>query len=118
MGLEHFVAYYRVSTARQGQSGLVLEAQQHVVREHLRGIPHKMAGSFTEIESGKRSDRPALQQALAECRLRKAVLIVPKLDRLSCNVQFLLTVFNRAAAAEWCSVIFLPFPMDPLVNSF
>jgi hypothetical protein len=53
-----FVAYYRVSTARQGRSGLGLEAQQQAVREHLNGDKWELVAEFTEVESGKRSDRP------------------------------------------------------------
>jgi DNA invertase Pin-like site-specific DNA recombinase len=65
-----------------------LEAQQQAVSSHLKGIPHKLVATFTEIESGKRNDRPELAKALAECRLRKATLIIAKLDRLARNVHF------------------------------
>jgi DNA invertase Pin-like site-specific DNA recombinase len=85
-----FVAYYRVSTARQGKSGLGLEAQRHAVTEFLNGGDWKIVGEFTEVESGKRSDRPALDKALAMCRLHGAKLVIAKLDRLSRNAHFLL----------------------------
>ena len=61
-----FVAYYRVSTQRQGQSGLGLEAQQETVRQHLNGGDWELVGEFTEIESGRKvmRDRPELQKAI------------------------------------------------------
>lgn len=84
-----FVAYYRVSTKRQGRSGLGLEAQKTAVADYLNGGRWKLAAEFTEIESGKRSDRPELAKALAMCSLYKAKLIVAKMDRLSRNLHFL-----------------------------
>ena len=63
-----FVAYYRVSTARQGKSGLGLDAQRHAVTEFLNGGDWKIVGEFTEVESGKRSDRPALDVPAARCQ--------------------------------------------------
>src|SRR5580704_1939364 len=84
----NFVAYYRVSTERQGRSELGLEAQQKAVRDHLNGGNWGIVAEFTEVESGKRSDRPQLAAALAACRLRGAKLIIAKLDRLARNVHF------------------------------
>jgi DNA invertase Pin-like site-specific DNA recombinase len=84
-----FVAYYRVSTAKQGASGLGLEAQQEAVRGYLNGGRWKMVDEVTEVESGKRNDRPALARALALCRIHKATLIIAKLDRLAHNVNFI-----------------------------
>ena len=84
-----FVAYYRVSTDRQGQSGLGLDAQRKAVADHLNGGKWTLAGEFTEVESGKRhANRPQLAAALAMCRKEKATLIVAKLDRLARNVHF------------------------------
>lgn len=83
-----FVAYYRVSTAKQGQSGLGLEAQREAVRNHLNGGDWHLIGEFVEVESGKRSDRPKLHAALRLCRSTKATLVVAKLDRLARNVAF------------------------------
>lgn len=82
------VAYYRVSTTQQGQSGLGLEAQRHAVRAFLAGA--EPLEEFTDVESGKRADRPQLQRALDLCRLTGAVLIIAKLDRLSRDAHFLL----------------------------
>jgi DNA invertase Pin-like site-specific DNA recombinase len=85
------VAYYRVSTARQGRSGLGLEAQKRAVEDYLNGGDWKIVGEFTEIESGKKAkNRPELAKALAMCRLHGARLVIAKLDRLSRNAHFLL----------------------------
>jgi len=84
-----YVAYYRVSTDKQGQSGLGLEAQMKAVEDYLyegRGV---IVSKRTEIESGKKSDRPALNEALEECKRHQATLIIAKLDRLARNVHFI-----------------------------
>ena len=85
-----FIAYYRVSTAKQGQSGLGLEAQQSAVLEWLNGGQWTLLASFTEVESGTKSDRPELTKALHECRLTGGALLIAKLDRLSRDAHFLL----------------------------
>jgi DNA invertase Pin-like site-specific DNA recombinase len=85
-----WISYLRVSTQRQGRSGLGLEAQRHAVDEHLNGGSWKLIKEFVEVESGKKSDRPQLEAALAACRLYGAKLIIAKLDRLSRNAHFLL----------------------------
>ena len=85
-----FVAYYRVSTERQGRSGLGLEAQRKAVEDFLNGGNWRLVAEFTEIESGKHSDRPALAKAFQACRLRRAKLVIAKLDRLSRDAHFLL----------------------------
>lgn len=84
-----FVAYYRVSTGRQGKSGLGLEAQREAVTRYLNGGDWSIVAEFTEIESGKRSDRPELDKALAAARLHRAALVVSKVDRLTRSVAFL-----------------------------
>lgn len=86
----NFVAYYRVSTARQGASGLGLEAQQDAVRTYLNGGDWRLVGEFTEVESGKRTDRLQLERALAACAAYRAKLVIAKLDRLSRDAHFLL----------------------------
>jgi DNA invertase Pin-like site-specific DNA recombinase len=85
-----FIAYYRVSTAKQGKSGLGLEAQREAVRAFLNGGSWTLAGEFTEVESGKRNDRPELAKALQACRVYGARLVIAKLDRLSRDAHFLL----------------------------
>src|ERR1035441_7658467 len=102
-----YVAYYRVSTDKQKKSGLGLEAQQEAVRIYLNGGEWKLVGAFTEAESGKRNDRPALAQALAFCRIHNATLVVAKLDRLARNTQFLLTVVKESGSA---GVVFCDLP--------
>jgi DNA invertase Pin-like site-specific DNA recombinase len=84
-----FVCYYRVSTARQGKSGLGLDAQRAAVATYLNGGNWQIVEEFTEIESGKNSDRPALDKALAAARLHRAAVVVSKMDRLTRNVAFL-----------------------------
>jgi DNA invertase Pin-like site-specific DNA recombinase len=85
-----WVSYLRVSTDRQGRSGLGLEAQRSSVADYLNGGQWKLIKEFVEVESGKRSDRPKLAEALAACRLHGAKLVIAKLDRLSRDAHFLL----------------------------
>jgi DNA invertase Pin-like site-specific DNA recombinase len=84
-----FVAYYRVSTDRQGRSGLGLDAQRDAVLRHLASHAGELIGEFCEIESGRRSDRPQLAAAIAAAKKAKATLIIAKLDRLARNVHFI-----------------------------
>jgi DNA invertase Pin-like site-specific DNA recombinase len=84
-----FVCYYRVSTGRQGKSGLGLEAQREAVKQYLNGGDWEIVAEHTEVESGKNSDRPALEKALADARLHRASLVVSKVDRLTRSVAFL-----------------------------
>lgn len=84
-----FVSYLRVSTARQGASGLGLEAQRAAVAAHLNGGDWTLLSEIVEVESGKRNDRPALAEALRLCRQQKATLVIAKLDRLARNVHFI-----------------------------
>ena len=89
-----FVAYFRVSTDRQGQSGLGLEAQRSAVSAYLNGGSWTMIAEFTEVESGKHGDRPQLAAALAACKKHKAKLVIAKLDRLSRNLAFIATLMD------------------------
>jgi DNA invertase Pin-like site-specific DNA recombinase len=83
------VTYCRVSTARQGRSGLGLEAQRAAINAYLNGGNWQMVAEYVEVESGKRSEnRPQLQEALSMCRLHRAKLVIAKLDRLARNVAF------------------------------
>jgi DNA invertase Pin-like site-specific DNA recombinase len=91
--VKRFVAYYRVSTERQGRSGLGLEAQQASVATFING-GSDLVGEFTEIESGKRNERPKLAEALEACRRQKAKLVIAKLDRLSRNLAFIATLME------------------------
>jgi DNA invertase Pin-like site-specific DNA recombinase len=79
------IAYYRVSTARQGHSGLGLEAQKADVREHLERSGCELVGEYVEVETGKKhslDNRPELKKAIAQAKRAKAILVVAKLDRL------------------------------------
>jgi DNA invertase Pin-like site-specific DNA recombinase len=87
-----FVIYYRVSTQKQGRSGLGLEAQQAAVEQYVAAHNGHVVRTFPEVESGKLADRPQLKQALLRCRQTKAVLLVAKLDRLSRNIAFLMNL--------------------------
>jgi len=86
------VAYHRVSTARQGNSGLGLEAQVRAIENFVRARNAEFIGSFTEIESGKNEVRPELEKALHLAKVTGATLLIAKLDRLSRNAAFLLTL--------------------------
>jgi DNA invertase Pin-like site-specific DNA recombinase len=83
-----FVAYYRVSTDKQGKSGLGLDAQAQAVTQFVSGRGELIA-EFTEIESGRKNDRPQLLAALAQCRRQRATLVIARLDRLARNVAFI-----------------------------
>src|SRR5262245_43466104 len=85
-----FVSYLRVSTPRQGRSGLGLEAQRQAVEDFLNGGNWQLAKEFVEVESGKKADRPQLAKAFQLCRLLGAKLVIAKLDRLSRDAHFLL----------------------------
>src|SRR5262245_7569843 len=84
-----FISYLRVSTARQGRSGLGLEAQRQAVKDYLDGGRWRLLGEHVEIESGKNGDRPQLVAALHRAKVTGATLIVAKLDRLSRDLAFL-----------------------------
>lgn len=97
-----FVAYYRVSTVRQGASGLGLEAQREAVGRFLNGGEWELVGEFTEIETGKGSDalaaRPQLRAALDICRTQGATLLIAKLDRLARSVHFVSGLMEAGRA--------------------
>ena len=86
------VAYYRVSTVRQGQSGLGLEAQRASVESLCKARGYRLTGSYQDIESGKHNARPGLAAALATTKSAEAVLIIAKLDRLSRNASFTMAL--------------------------
>ena len=89
-----FVAYYRVSTDRQGRSGLGLEAQQKAVADFIAQGSGDLVTEYTEVESGKRNNRAELAEALAACRKHKAVLLLARLDRLARNVAFVANLLE------------------------
>lgn len=95
-----FVGYYRVSTARQGRSGLGLEAQQASVREYLARVGGVELASFVEVESGRKNTRPKLADAILRCKQSNATLLVAKLDRLSRNAAFLMNLRDSGVQFE------------------
>ena len=98
---QSFITYIRVSTARQGRSGLGLDAQREAIRLHIGA--GKIAAEFVEVESGKSADnRPQLAAALAACKLRGATLVIAKLDRLSRNVAFIATMMDAGVDFVAC----------------
>jgi len=104
------VAYYRVSTERQGRSGLGLEAQRSAVEAYAATRGATIAATFTEIETGKNNDRPELAEALRLCRLTGSTLVVAKLDRLARNARFLLAVVEGSGEG---GVAFCDLPSVP-----
>lgn len=94
-----FVSYLRVSTQRQGRSGLGIEAQREAVAQFLNGGQWELVGEVVEVESGKKNNRPKLAEAIATCRAFGAKLVIAKLDRLSRDAAFLLSL--RDAGIEF-----------------
>jgi DNA invertase Pin-like site-specific DNA recombinase len=93
-----FIAYFQVSTDRQGKSGLGLDAQREAVLRHVDGNRGELIGEFCEVESGKRNDRPQLTAAIAAAKKAKATLIIAKLDRLARNVHFVSGLMESGRA--------------------
>jgi DNA invertase Pin-like site-specific DNA recombinase len=94
------VSYLRVSTQRQGTSGLGLQAQQEIIQKYLNGcLP---VAEFIEVESGRKTDRPKLHEALELCKKKKATLIVAKMDRLSRNVAFTSQLLDSGIEIVFC----------------
>lgn len=97
-----FVAYVRVSTDKQGASGLGLEAQREAIGRHVSGAGGRLVAEFQEIESGKNNARPEIARALAACRARHATLVIAKLDRLARNVSFVSGLMESGADFVAC----------------
>ena len=97
---EKYVAYLRVSTQRQGVSGLGLQAQQEIIKTYLKG--KEPIEEFIEVESGRKSQRPKLHEALELCKKEKATLIVAKMDRLSRNVSFTSQLLDSGIEIVFC----------------
>jgi DNA invertase Pin-like site-specific DNA recombinase len=96
------IAYYRVSTAKQGQSGLGLEGQKAAVEAYAKQTGARIVASYREVESGKVAERPELAKALAHAKRSKATLVVAKLDRLARNVAFLSALMRSGADFVAC----------------
>lgn len=98
------VAYYRVSTQKQGTSKLGIEAQKEAVGRMVREMRGTVVAEFIEVESGKNDTRPKLQEALTTSRLHNATMVVAKLDRLSRNAAFLLTLQKSSVRFVCCDL--------------
>lgn len=106
-----FIAYYRVSTDKQGQSGLGLEAQQEAVRHFLGVDPD---ATYVEVESGGCSARPELAKAIEHCKASNATLVVAKLDRLTRDLKLLLNIMDAGTKVQCLD---LPKDMDTTTAS-
>ncbi len=99
-----YVSYFRVSTQKQGISGLGIEAQQAAVHTYLAGRDHSIIGEFIEIESGRNADRPKLAEAIALARRNKATLIIARLDRLARSVAFISQLMESSVQFIACDL--------------
>lgn len=102
------IAYRRVSTARQGASGLGLEAQDAAIASYAKTAAATLLRAYTEVETGKKADRPELARALADCKRSKAVLVIAKLDRLARNARFLLALIESGVDVAFCDLPTVP----------
>ena len=99
--MRKYIAYYRVSTSKQGDSGLGLEAQRNDVMRYTNG---NLLHEFTDVASGKKSTRPELENAIAMAKSENAVLIFAKLDRLSRDVEFIFSIRNAGIEIVCCDL--------------
>jgi len=97
-----YIAYYRVSTEKQGASGLGLGAQRESVINFIK--PENIFQEFTEIESGRKKERPILKQAIETCKIMKATLVIAKLDRLARNVNFVSELLDSGIKFICCDM--------------
>jgi len=100
----NIIGYQRVSTKRQGRSGLGLEAQQVAIESYKNEHNARLLASYTEVESGKHNDRPELARAIAHAKRSNATLVVAKLDRLSRNVAFIATLMESGCEFACCDL--------------
>jgi DNA invertase Pin-like site-specific DNA recombinase len=98
------VTYLRVSTRNQGIDGLGIDAQRQAVHDLLHGEGWNQVAEFIEVESGRRDQRPKLQEALRLCRIHRATLIVSRLDRLSRNPTFLLNLLDSGVEVRFADM--------------
>ena len=98
------ISYLRVSTARQGVSGLGLEAQRAAVAAHIAAGGHTLVTEYVEVESGAKAARPQLAAALAACKLHRATLVIAKLDRLARNVAFISNMMDGGVDFVACDM--------------
>lgn len=101
--MEKYIAYYRVSTQKQGNSGLGIEAQKTSVLRFV-AISDELVAEFADVESGKKNERPNLMQAIEKCKKEGATLLIAKLDRLSRNASFILTLRDSQVKFKCCDM--------------
>lgn len=99
-----FISYLRVSTTKQGRSGLGLEAQRETVHAFLNGGNWELIGEHVEVESGRASDRPELAKALARCRVMGATLVVANVSRLTRNPDFMARLVEAGVEVRFCDL--------------
>ncbi len=102
--MKKYVAYYRVSTQKQGESGLGLEAQRRCVAEMVSSRAGEIIADFQDIESGKKNDRPELLKAIRQTKEKGATLIIAKLDRLARNAAFILELRDSGIDFVACDI--------------
>lgn len=116
--MRKFVSYLRVSTNRQGISGLGLEAQRETVRAYLAQCFGDLIEEFVEVESGSKASRPILELALAACRREKATLVIAKLDRLARNVSFISQLMDTRVEFIACDAPYANRLMLHILSAF
>lgn len=109
MAQENYVVYIRVSTKRQGDSGLGLEAQKDICEKYIKEQEGESVATFKDVESGTHRDRPGLWQAIEFCKANRCCLVVAKLDRLARDVEFIFKVVNSGIKIHFCDM--------PMVNT-
>ena len=115
--MSDFIAYYRVSTEGQEESGLGIEAQQEKVRALVASRGGEVVAEFTETESGRKADRPVLAQALEAARKAKAVLVVAKLDRLARDAELINRLSKAVANNGFPGLLFADLPDVDATNA-
>jgi len=102
--MQKFVSYLRVSTTRQGFDGLGIDAQRDAVRAYIARAGGVLIAEHVEVETGRKSDRPILAQAIAQCRREKAVLLIARLDRLARSVSFIASLMDGGVEFKACDM--------------
>jgi DNA invertase Pin-like site-specific DNA recombinase len=115
MAIGGFIAYYRVSTAKQGRSGLGLEAQRAAVANYLNGGDWHIQAEFTEVESGPRAARPELDRALAAARLHQVPVVVAKVDWLTRSLAFLSRLLEAGVDVRFCDLPAIEGPIGRVI---
>lgn len=99
-----FVSYIRVSTRKQGNSGLGMEAQRTINGQYVGSVGGTVIAEYTDVESGTHRNRPGLQEAIAHCKRTGATLVIAKLDRLARDVEFTFKVVNSGISIHFCDM--------------